>query len=206
MRTVLCMVGLVAMAVFLILLGLGLGPLSYSDSSSKTAAGGGAGIQTVGAVRRALGEKKLKGDAAHGNGVEAPSEKEVSEMEMREREMYFRDKVICKNDHVVYSRNEALRASTTSQIPKDKFSIMTPLKENDAATTTDSSSSSSSSRIIIVIHEWVLDVTTFLQFHPGGKMLLEGVGKADSAGIFMQHHGPSTATLLEAYCIGVVKG
>ena len=148
------------------------------------------------------------------------SKSEIAARERAEREGFFVSVTCAHNQDVHYTREEARLASQVGLIPTDKL-IATKLKANDdkhpsplekgssnkreEGATTKKGLVVNAKRTIVVIHKWVLDVTDFVAFHPGGKMLLEGVGKADSGGLFMQHHGPTSAVLMSDFCIGVVS-
>ncbi|KAG5508265.1 hypothetical protein JKF63_05521 [Porcisia hertigi] len=57
----------------------------------------------------------------------------------------------------------------------------------------------------IVVDGNVLDVSSFVQQHPGGDMLLDGAGGQDMATVFSHFHDPSSVRLLESFCIGRVR-
>jgi L-lactate dehydrogenase (cytochrome) len=54
----------------------------------------------------------------------------------------------------------------------------------------------------IVIRGAVLNITGFVGVHPGGPIIVEGSKEVDAAGLFAQHHQPSTVALMSNFCIG----
>ncbi|RNF02683.1 hypothetical protein TraAM80_06205 [Trypanosoma rangeli] len=60
----------------------------------------------------------------------------------------------------------------------------------------------SESNLWMVVDGNVLDVSSFVQQHPGGLLIVEGAGGHDAAALFSEFHLPSTVKLLEKYCIG----
>ncbi|CAG9572369.1 conserved hypothetical protein [Leishmania major strain Friedlin] len=54
----------------------------------------------------------------------------------------------------------------------------------------------------IVVDGNVLNVSAFVPHHPGGDVLLDGVGGQDMATVFAYFHDPSTVRLLVSFCIG----
>jgi cytochrome b involved in lipid metabolism len=56
----------------------------------------------------------------------------------------------------------------------------------------------------IVIDGNVLDVSAFVNQHPGGLVLLDGAGGQDMATVFARFHHPTTVSLFSSFCIGRV--
>lgn len=56
----------------------------------------------------------------------------------------------------------------------------------------------------IVVDGNVLNVSAFVPHHPGGDVILDGVGGEDMATVFAYFHDPSTVRLLASFCIGRV--
>ncbi|ESL10471.1 hypothetical protein TRSC58_01796 [Trypanosoma rangeli SC58] len=63
----------------------------------------------------------------------------------------------------------------------------------------------SESDLWMVIDGNVLDVSSFVQQHPGGLLIMEGAGGHDAAALFSEFHVPSTVKLFEKYCIGRLR-
>lgn len=57
----------------------------------------------------------------------------------------------------------------------------------------------------VVVDGNVLDVSTFVDQHPGGEVLLDGAGGQDMAPIFAQFHHPSSVMLFPSFCIGRIR-
>lgn len=54
----------------------------------------------------------------------------------------------------------------------------------------------------VVIDGNVLDLSTFINQHPGGLVLLDGAGGQDMATVFARFHHPSSVSLFSSFCIG----
>ncbi|AYU77910.1 hypothetical protein, conserved [Leishmania donovani] len=54
----------------------------------------------------------------------------------------------------------------------------------------------------IVVDSNVLNVSAFVPHHPGGDVILDGVGGQDMATVFAYFHDPSTVRLMLSFCIG----
>ncbi|GET87691.1 hypothetical protein, conserved [Leishmania tarentolae] len=54
----------------------------------------------------------------------------------------------------------------------------------------------------IVVDGNVLNVSAFVPYHPGGDVILDGVGGKDMAAAFAYFHSPSTVRRLKSFCIG----
>ena len=59
----------------------------------------------------------------------------------------------------------------------------------------------------IVMRGCVLDVSSFVEHHPGGRLILKGSSEhvVDAASLFTQFHQPATTSLFENFCIGKVE-
>ncbi|KAH9599250.1 Cytochrome b5-like heme/steroid binding domain [Trypanosoma melophagium] len=57
----------------------------------------------------------------------------------------------------------------------------------------------------LLINKNVLDVSSFVQKHPGGLLIMEGARLSDAATLFAQNHDPSVIQQLEKFCIGRLK-
>ncbi|KPI89084.1 hypothetical protein ABL78_1820 [Leptomonas seymouri] len=54
----------------------------------------------------------------------------------------------------------------------------------------------------MVIDDNVLDLSLFIDQHPGGHVLLDGAGGQDMATLFARFHHPPTVSLFANFCIG----
>ncbi|KAL7699073.1 Cytochrome b5-like Heme/Steroid binding domain containing protein [Lotmaria passim] len=58
----------------------------------------------------------------------------------------------------------------------------------------------------VVIDGNVLDLSEFINQHPGGLVLLDGAGGQDMATAFARFHHPSSVSLFSSFCIGRIAG